>query len=496
MIKEKNVKIFGFWLMVVLFGVVAYCSYGYDDEYFNIAGVERAKSFIEYYRTLNSTDIHPPLSYLINYSLFQIFGNWRFVRLIGAVMTAIGLWIFWNVRESSIVSSEPHLADRTNMDVIFSYILICLNPTVLMWATGLRWYTYMTFLVCMLGILFYAKGKLNENKYLFWGIYFLICIIIFHMEYSGTFLIISSFLCFLMKRRKNFKHEWYVILVFGLSACAAVAYQSYIFFTVHYKNGLHEIGSIPSAIVYTAQHLLCGQAVMPVSIWGILLLIGNSILYITVLLHYKEFWKNSSNRFVVFCYIGIILSGIGIKIRNYTPISPMLGGLCEEAFSKIKKKKIKYAAAVLIFIGTIGGIYNVVAHVNTTKGSWNTPYNEILDYVLQYEDTNEDVLVLSHNPVIDHWIAQESDMSVLNIASDYAGWHEKVEQYQGTLIVLDSYKGSLQEQHWILLKDFLERNKDRVMEQESFGNDRYAWFKQLVDKEYPSSYMDIYVINK
>ena len=46
-------------------------TYGYDDE-FNTINIIESLDFRNMYRYLQSNDIHPPLSYLINKLLFNI----------------------------------------------------------------------------------------------------------------------------------------------------------------------------------------------------------------------------------------------------------------------------------------------------------------------------------------------------------------------------------------------------------------------------------------
>ena len=85
-------------LPLLLFSFIAYNSYGYDDEIFNIRHVESYSSLhslIQSHLSGNFVDIHPLGQYVINYVLLKILGNWSLVRIAGALISSLSLWFFW-----------------------------------------------------------------------------------------------------------------------------------------------------------------------------------------------------------------------------------------------------------------------------------------------------------------------------------------------------------------------------------------------------------------
>ena len=68
---------------LILFSCIAYNSYGYDDEIFNIRHVESFRSLhslVEAHFSDNFVDIHPLGQYVINYILMMVFSMLVYMR--------------------------------------------------------------------------------------------------------------------------------------------------------------------------------------------------------------------------------------------------------------------------------------------------------------------------------------------------------------------------------------------------------------------------------
>src|SRR5580704_1557406 len=83
--------------LLLVFVTISYLSVvngaPYDDEIFNINAVTKygLKDLIQF---INSTDVHPPGSYVINKILLDVFGSWNAVKTAGGVFNALGLAVF------------------------------------------------------------------------------------------------------------------------------------------------------------------------------------------------------------------------------------------------------------------------------------------------------------------------------------------------------------------------------------------------------------------
>src|SRR5690554_1150729 len=96
-------KLLALAFLWILYGSVGFLSYGYDDEFFNINLVEFADGASHLLTLVNRIDVHPPGSYLLNWLLLKMTGDWSLVRLIGALVTASSLWLVWK----EVARSKP-----------------------------------------------------------------------------------------------------------------------------------------------------------------------------------------------------------------------------------------------------------------------------------------------------------------------------------------------------------------------------------------------------
>jgi hypothetical protein len=120
-----------FAIACTLFGWVALCSPGYEDDIYNITIIEKATDLFSLVSWTNSEDVHPPLQYVFNYLLFHALGSWSLVRLFSALLTVVALFVFM---------TEVKL--RSSRDRVLAFVLVILSSTLLLWTTGLRWYGY------------------------------------------------------------------------------------------------------------------------------------------------------------------------------------------------------------------------------------------------------------------------------------------------------------------------------------------------------------------
>ena len=478
---DKVWMIVGIIFAVVLYSCIAFFSYGYDDEYWNIYHIEDASSLTAMVQSTVDTDTHPPLSYIINYLLFQVLKSWSMVRVVGAVLCAVSVCLVWH--------NLYHREDRVWK--IYSYIMVCLNPTLLLWCTSLRWYTYMVISVCALELLLVHREKLK--KPLFWGLLFLIYVIMFHLEYSAAILIVVSFILIVLAT-KAVREELPFILLFGIAAVISVVPQAYIFITVKYPFGksIGEIYSPLRCILGAGQNLLCGQGAFPISPAGIILGIGNIMLCFVLLGNMKSILGQKKHIFFFCAYVLVTILGIGGKIRNYTPLALRQSDLFVELAKEAKHKWFQRISMALILVGSIWSAVNVLAHTDTNKGGWNMPYAEIVAYVSEQYDADTTV-VWTHDPVLSYSLQDKGYHTI----GEEPGWEadmEKAKSSGKTVVIASTYKGSLDEASYVAISTYIDDPK--FVPGRSFGKDNYAWLKRKMDSEYPDYYCELYIWEK
>ena len=461
---------------LILFSYTAYNSYGFDDEYFNINLAAKYASAIELVKdnlSGNFVDIHPFGQFLIDYLLVKVLGSWSLVRVFGALFASLSLWLYWLYVIKRENYSDP-------LTILFAYLFICLNPSVLLWCTSVRWYTYFMPLVCLLGSFFSSKS----NKYSFWGIYFLTALIMFYLESCAAIFIIASFILLLIQRRKLFKQEFKTILLLGTLSLILAARQIYLVIKVYLPHASHEIHSLFNTITQGGWHFLSGHAVMPLSVPGVMLIIANLLLIFFFVINLRKVLSRYSCNLFVLSYSGFIITRIG-KVRNYINLSGLQGDFLSCVYSCIKNKAVKIAILALYIAGNSWGIYNVINHTNTTKGSWNTPYKEIISFIEEY-NPEKDFVLASHNPVL-NWHAQQHGFRVIDVTQDL----QALKAHTGKAIIVRTYRGSL---HRNIFDEFNEYiNSQKILLEKKFGRDDFAGFKQRLDKSYPDYYAALLV---
>jgi hypothetical protein len=85
---RSNTEIVALFVLLAIYAWVGFSSLGYDNEFTNIVLVEHNKVGAVLH-IVNTTDVHPPGSYLINWALFRLLHEWRLVRLVTALFEAV-----------------------------------------------------------------------------------------------------------------------------------------------------------------------------------------------------------------------------------------------------------------------------------------------------------------------------------------------------------------------------------------------------------------------
>ena len=146
-----NLRYFFYFLALLLYVSTSLNSYGFDDEFINISFVE-AYGFSTYLTT-QTQDVHPPLSYIINALLYEVFNSWVVVRVISALAICAALFYVGE----SFVKKYGHQA------ATLTFLLLASNPAILMWGTSLRWYAYF------LPVLLWLSITQKKNGIAYWA---------------------------------------------------------------------------------------------------------------------------------------------------------------------------------------------------------------------------------------------------------------------------------------------------------------------------------------
>ena len=204
-----------FIVSAIIFLSIAYNSFGYDDEYWNIRMIEE-NSLRVLVSKIQNFDVHPPLSYIVNFSFYKLFNNWTAVRLISSLLfiLALGYTLF---------------KTKNNEAKIILLLLVGFNPTIMLWVTSIRWYAYAVPLLMVL------SHPLENNSKYYWYYFFLGFLLLSFISYVGIILIIPYFIWYFLRNENSFVSKVKKLIVPAAIYLTAYAYQLYILYHTQVK---------------------------------------------------------------------------------------------------------------------------------------------------------------------------------------------------------------------------------------------------------------------
>jgi len=468
-----------FIVSAIIFLSIAYNSFGYDDEYWNIRMIEE-NSLKVLVSKIQNFDVHPPLSYILNFSFYKLFNNWTAIRLISSLLFILAL-------------AYSLFKTKNNEAKIILLLLVGFNPTIMLWVTSIRWYAYA---VPLLMILSFPLE--NNNKY-YWYYFFLGFLLLSFISYVGIILIIPYFIWYFLRNENSFISKIKKIIAPATIYLTAYAYQLYIFYTIHRFNNIktneQTFDTITSIKSY-ASSVLGNQAIFPTSIIGFISITGYLIVFLVLtflLIKNKQTYKN----YIVFIIGSIlfILTGIAGKLRNLVLLDIAKSHLISNGINA-KYKKLLYIGLLLIVMANINGIYNVWTHQKTTKNAWNLPLNESIQLMNALEDTSSKEVYFTFHPTYTYYLTKANKSTISFYSSLYFD-SSKIKTNIDALIIdtskekknfsfIFTYKGrSIEDDHYKQMMAQMKAMKADSIRIYKLGFDGDYLLKQKIYSDYP-----------
>ena len=468
-----------FSLSSFLFLLIAYNSFGYDDEYWNIRMIEE-NNFRTLISKIQSSDVHPPLSYIFNFILFKLVQNLLFVRLFSAFsfLAAFAFTIF---------------KTKTKEAQLLLILFIGLNPTIMLWATSIRWYAYA------IPVLMILSFPISGSSKYYWYYFFFGFLFLSFLSYVGIILIIPYFFWYFFSKSGTISKKIKQVIVPASIFLLAYAHQFYTFITIHRGNNIQEnqqtfdlITSIKSFV----SSVFGNQAIFPLSTYGLLSIFGYLVIFLLFL--YIIFKEKGTIKGAIPFLVGsilFVLTGLAGKLRNLVLLDISKAHLISVFYKKSLKLPF-IIALILIFSGNVYGIYNVLSHQRTTKNAWNLPFSESLSLMQGLEESNNQEVYFTFHPTYTYHLANSNK----KLVSFYSGLYFDSLRIKTTVKQLDSiikvnntnfnfiltYRGrSINEDHYIeMLKQmrFVRADSVRVFK---LGFDSDYALKKSIYPDYP-----------
>jgi hypothetical protein len=127
----------------------------YDDEISNVRQVE-GRDIGSIIHTANSTDVHPPGSYVLNALILRLLGSWESVKIAGGCLNALALAVFLFMAFSSLTRGQRLLLAG----------VLATASTTLLWSASIRWYSYFNpvFTVALGLLLFSTLSRTARSR--------------------------------------------------------------------------------------------------------------------------------------------------------------------------------------------------------------------------------------------------------------------------------------------------------------------------------------------
>jgi hypothetical protein len=454
---------------MILYGLVGYHSAGYDDEYINIRVIERFG--LGAIGIIQNFDVHPPGSYLANWLLYSVQHDWHLVRLAVALFSA-----------GSVVYAIDHIRKiHGSRSGVIAFLLVGLNPALLMWCTSLRWYAFFV------PILIWVSVTPNVCGWRYWGKCFGGLVLLGYFSYAVFIVSIPLLVLYWRDCPDKVSSKLKGIAVFSSVAGLLYLYQFRIFLTVSLDRIDSQTSSLSKSLMGYAVAQIGNQGVFPLSPAGILSAIGTlGILFLVFRFSVKENLRG--NRYFLPYWLGVaalILSGLAGKFRNFIVLTPWQGFWVSTARIETTKGAMFRVFVTLIAVGNLVGMVNVVTHRGTTKNSWNLPVYEVMAAVAaEVAPCDHDLLVLTHDPTFSY-VLESVGFRVLSPYASHEMDQSAFEQTHRCLLVLKTYAGSLDDTLIDHLYDDLDLLDYRERTTQSFGYDRFHRLKRFLESRYP-----------
>lgn len=466
-------------LLLLLYGVIGYASYGYDDEMFNIIMVEKLGfAAVGWVQTI---DVHPPGSYLYNWGLYALLGDWSLVRLAISLQAAGA--VIWLVE-----FTRRHSGARA---ALLMFLLVGLNPAMIMWCTGLRWYAILVPLACL------AMAPPRLTGWIGWTWLFAMLLAMAFTGYITLFLAPGLLMLHWLRDPAPVRDKLAKVAVLSGVGAAAYAWQAHVFLSVHMADKSGQSYALFKSLQSLAIAEFGNQGLFPLSLPAGVSALGVAGFFAIGLWQVFKARRLSAGllAYGLACLL-LVATGLAGKLRNFVVVEPLKGLAMTEIEASAGSRRLLGLCLAAILIGNAWGIWNVATHTGTTKNSWNTPTGEVLANIrATSRSCNGNVLVLAHEAVLTNWLERQGYRTISPYgARAVARKGVAAEAPLACLIALKTYRGSVPAARLAAMYGELDAVVAGMRMVYRFSRDDQAQIKRLIDKDFPEYAVEMIVL--
>ncbi len=447
----------------------------YDDEIVNFRWVQ-PNDVSTIIHIANSQDVHPPGSYVINKLLYGTLGSWDRVKAVSGCMNALGLALFLWLAYGKLRPQQRWLLT----------FMIATASTVVMWGASVRWYAYFNPLFSVtLAVILFADISRTARTFALGAS----AVLLLYLSYGAFCAVPVLAVAHGLRDYRDWKRrDIGILLAAGVVALLICLPQLESFIRVHMPNQASQTGSRLQALLQTGMTLILGNAVFPLATVPIAFAAVISLTVITVVVGRrlsKVEWLALG-----LLLLGVVLmtaTGIGIKPRNSVYLLPLAYLLISAAVTSLPTGP-RIGATIAVVIYQALGVWNVIAHENTIKGSYNTDYSAIVGRIESWSAGCSRTVVFNHDPVLAYLLEQKG----IAQSSPYASGPQPavVEISPGDCVaVVETYRGIIAADRLGKAYASIESAGLQHSQSQDFDPDRYQSIKARLGHEaFPSFY--------
>jgi hypothetical protein len=337
----------------------------YDDEIFNISAY--SPSYKSIITMINTQDVHPPGSYILNKFFYDLTGSWKSVQIIGGLLLSVGSGIlFWAL--------APRLSPKSRWILAG---LLASFATGALWGASLRWYAYFGPLYLTAVAIVFADIRHFPPAAI--GLA-LLTIMMIYVSYISLIMVPPLWLALFWRQGgwpPGFRaSRVWLLASLGMATVAAATPQLLVFLHMGSKSA-GQTSSIVASLGGVAYTVLMGNALLPQAPLAIAGAAAVTVAGLFSLKRIKEpFFRDFLVVFAVTA-LAIGLSGLGGKVRNAMFLIPLAAVIWAIGLDSAPRW-LSRIALVVIAAMQLASVVNVILHHNTSKGSFNKPYGQVL----------------------------------------------------------------------------------------------------------------------
>jgi hypothetical protein len=372
----------------------------YDDEIFNIRWAALPfPGLTDFIKYINSTDIHPPASYVLNKLAYDALGNWKTVKFVNGAITAAAIaWFGFQIMQRTTGAVR----------IVLAFALATAAASE-MWGTGLRWNAYFNpvFLILYTIALSERPTVTVRAALLTIGTVFL-----FHTSYLTVVAAPVLWGTFFARSRDDLRPA--IIAPMVLAGVVTCLPQLYVLLTVHlpWHHG-NLMGSAPYvysllySIPQSATTLTVGDATFPIDYVPclFLLLVAAAFLF-SAKRNFRDLNFVMLFGAALLGFILLVITGIGFEGRNAAFLYPISLVLMVQTICR-SPSWICFPALAVFALLQITSVFNFVLHCDTAKGSFNTPFPQAMrDISILSNKHTGHTYVFTHDPVLGYLVEE------------------------------------------------------------------------------------------